>query len=193
MADAELVRVLDFILNRCDQAAIDAVAAAVVRRKRDLAMFGAAGLPDPKRWARQTASQLSGGSALDGIRDTVRSMAVRMLRQEAPELTEAQVEELLTAWVPDPAARPDPSRLSSPVLSAMIEQFIAYSLGRLDAGEETGLRETMADWPERYWRSFPPLVRSLLTDFLHETITEREFRSKLKAALDLRAGESGGN
>ncbi|MDR1127836.1 MAG: hypothetical protein LBL20_00870 [Treponema sp.] len=55
MADSELVRVLDYILNRCDEGAIEAVSAAVLRRKRDLAMFGGMGkLPDPKKNGERT-------------------------------------------------------------------------------------------------------------------------------------------
>jgi hypothetical protein len=149
-------------------------------------------MPDPTRWAHQAASDLSGGSGLAGIRDTVRSMAVRILRREAPELTEAQLEELLAAWVPDPSGPQAESGLSPQVLAAMIDQFIAYSQGTLVEAEEAELRRSMADWPERYWRAFPALVRSLLTAYLRENMTEKEFRSKLRAALDLRAGSNGG-
>jgi hypothetical protein len=38
VADAELIQTLDFILNRCSEGAIDAVAEAVVWRRRELAL-----------------------------------------------------------------------------------------------------------------------------------------------------------
>ncbi|TCW60414.1 hypothetical protein [Treponema sp. J25] len=103
MADPELVKVLDYILNRCDARSIEVVAAAVVRRKRDLAMFGEQKIPDPQSWAKAVASQINLQGSLDSIRATVRNMVVEMLRREAPELTDAQIEELLEAWgVPSP-------------------------------------------------------------------------------------------
>ncbi|AEJ20068.1 hypothetical protein [Gracilinema caldarium] len=100
MADAELVRVLDYILNRSDENSIEAVAAAVVRRKRDLAMFGSAGLPDPKAWAHKVAAEVNVNASLVGIRQTVRNMVAEMLKREAPELSDTERDELLNAWVP---------------------------------------------------------------------------------------------
>lgn len=191
MADAELVRVLDYILNRSDDASIEAVAAAVVRRKRDLALYGSAGLPDPRSYARAAAARLSGGSALAGIRETVRGLASDLLRKEAPELEDAQIEELLGAWVPSSGAGADgesaEGRLPPDVLSAMADQFTAYSLGLMDEASDRALREQLGSWPERYWAAFPPVVRAFITEFLRGGTDEEEFRSKLRAALDTAA------
>ena len=85
MANQELVRVMDYILNRCDEQAIDAVAAAVVRRRRELAMFGgSANLPDPHRMAQELSGQINAGASIEGMREAVRSMAVKIIRQESP-------------------------------------------------------------------------------------------------------------
>ena len=52
MASQELVQTLDYILNRCDERDVEAVAAAVIRRRRDIAMFGNLPVtPDPRRLA----------------------------------------------------------------------------------------------------------------------------------------------
>ena len=206
MADAELVRTLDYILNRCDAAEIEAVAAAVVRRKRDLTMFGDAGLMDPTRWAKKAARELaaSSGASLESVRGTVRNLAAEMIRKEAPELTENQISELLGSWVPDPGERTpakedsagivdvdgDPSLrkaegLAPEVLISMVAQFVAYSSGRMGRAEEDALRREMGEWPERYWRSFPGGVRAVIGDYLKGRMTEDEFRSKLIAAADL--------
>jgi hypothetical protein len=186
MADPELVRVLDYILNRCDEAAIDAVAAAVVRRKKDLALFGAAGLPDPRVWAKNVAKQASVGAGLDSVRKTVRSMAADMLRREAPELTDDQIDELLAAWVPDaPSSKDEGAALPFEVVQSMADQFIAYSTGSMRSEEDAALRAELGAWPERYWRAFPAVVKSVITDYLEGLTTEGEFRSKLRAALEL--------
>lgn len=205
MAEAELVRTLDYILNRCGAAEIEAVAAAVVRRRRDLTMFGDAGVMDPTRWAKQAAKELAGGSgaSLEAVRGTVRGLAADMLRKEAPELTEDQISELLGAWVPeapklasrkaraagivdvDGGTRDRPTRIPPDVLLSMVEQFVAYSTGSMGKDEEAPLRREMGDWPERYWRSFPGGVRAVVTEFLKGGSDRDAFLSKLRAAVEL--------
>ncbi len=184
MADPELVRVLDYILNRCDEAAIDAVAAAVVRRKKDLALFGATGVPDPTAWAKNVARQASVGAGLASVRETVRDMAAAMLRREAPELTDGQIDELLAAWVPD-APEEGGSALSADVVASMVDQFVAYSTGTMRKEDEAALRAELGAWPERYWKVFPAVVRSVVTEYLEGRTTGREYRAKLRAALEL--------
>jgi len=208
MADPELVKTLDYILNRCGDAEIEAVAAAVVRRKRDLALFGASGAADPGRWAKQAAQELAGsaGSSLSSIRRTVRDMAAGMLRKEAPELSDDQIAELLDAWTPatpEPSASgPEPysgvvdadggrperhSRVPPDLLVGMVEQFVAYSRGTMPRSEDESLRRELGDWPERYWRSFPGGVRAVVGEFLKGVTSEGDFRRKLRAAVELGA------
>ncbi|GHT79762.1 hypothetical protein FACS1894130_09510 [Spirochaetia bacterium] len=203
MADPELVWVLDYILNRCDEHEIEAVSAAVVRRRRDLTMFGGAhNLPDPQKMARELSGQINIGATLDGLKDTVRDMAVRIIRQEAPELTDEQIAELTRAWVPagetgigDASGDGGPmaagvagttgGAVSPDVLGTMIGQFIDYSVGRMDAAEEAGLRAEMGAWPERYWKAFPQVIQLIIGDFLKGEMTEGEFNTKIGAALAL--------
>ncbi|MDR1910076.1 MAG: hypothetical protein LBQ35_09220 [Spirochaetaceae bacterium] len=183
MADPDLVKVLDYILNRCDEASIEAVAAAVVRRRRDLAMFGGKdSLPDPKHMARDLASQIDAGGSADFIRETVRDTALRILQQEAPELSEAQVEALINSWVPGPEEMQAPPG----VLAAMIGQFAAYSRGGMDAAEDESLRAQFGAWPERYWKAFPQLVRLIIGEYLRDEIGEAEFHRKIQTALTLK-------
>jgi hypothetical protein len=183
MADPELVRVMDYILNRCDEKAIEAVAAAVVRRRRDLALFGGMrNLPDPQRLAQDLSSQLTIGADIQGLKDTVRSLAERIIRQEAPELGEEQVAELLGEWIPGEEAG---ERLPRDLLAAMTKQFIAFSLGRMDEKEDRELRAEMGSWPDRYWKTFPPVIRLIITGFLKGEMTEGEFNAKMGTALDM--------
>jgi hypothetical protein len=186
MADPELVKTLDYILNRCDEGAIEAVAAAVVRRKRDLALFGGVGrLPDPQKMAKELASQIDAKAIIGGLAGTVRNMAERIIRQEAPELDDGQVEELLDAWTPDAEGRRVPARSAVPasVLRAMIGQFTAYSWGTLDPAEEQGLRSELGVWPDRYWKAFPRGIQLIISGYLREEMDEKEFNARIGAAL----------
>jgi hypothetical protein len=188
MADPELVKVLDYILNRCDEGAVEAVAAAVVRRKRDLAMFGGMGrLPDPKRTAKELASQINVNATMNGLAGTVRSMAARIIRQEAPELDDGQVESLLRTWVPGADGQGSSAGKAPPagLLLAMIGQFTAYSRGTMDPAEERELRSEMGAWPDRYWKAFPRVVQLIISGYLKGEMDEGEFNAKISAALSL--------
>jgi hypothetical protein len=188
MADPELVKVLDYILNRCDEGAIEAVSAAVVRRKRDLAMFGGMGrLPDPKRMAKELASQINVNATIDGLTGTVRNMAARIIKQEAPELDDGQVEDLLRAWVPgaDRQGSSAGEGIPAGLLLSMVGQFIAYSRGNMDPAEERELRAEIGAWPDRYWKAFPRVVQLIISDYLKGEIDEKEFNARIGAALSL--------
>lgn len=184
MADPELVKVLDYILNRSDEASIEAVAAAVVRRKRDLSLFGSAGIPDPKQFAHSIATRLGSGAELKGIQNTVMDMACEILRKEAPELTDGQMRELMESWAPSLSENAKKESLPADVLGSMIAQFIAYSDGTMDQNEERSLREQLGSWPERYWQAFPPVIRSYITEYLNGELTEKEFKARLRASLN---------
>jgi hypothetical protein len=192
MADSELVRTLDYILNHCGEDAIEAVAAAVIRRRRDLALFGGSRqMPDPGKMAREISSQINVASTLEGLKDTIRNMAIRIIRQEAPELSDAQIDELTRAWIPSRKSaqgeRGDGSgkRLPDDMLESMVGQFVSYSLGRMPHKEDQYLRNEMGAWPERYWKVFPPVVHTLINDLIKGKITEQEFNGKLKTAFAL--------
>jgi hypothetical protein len=221
VTNPELVQTLDYILNRCDEDAIEAVAAAVVRRRRELTMFGGAlNLPDPHRIAQDLSTRLDIGGAIKGLKASVRDMAGRIIRQEAPDLTDEQVKELTDAWIPEkipgagdprragsagpgapqgnpalPSAEPPAGRAASPsaqsaalpedLLRSMIGQFVAFSQGTMESGEDQGLRAELGPWPERYWKAFPPVIRLFITDYLKGEINEKDFRGKIDTALSM--------
>jgi hypothetical protein len=190
VADPELVKTLDYILNRCDEGAIEAVSAAVVRRKRDLTLFGGMGrLPDPKKMAEKLAAQINVNATIGGLTDTVRDMAVRIIRQEAPELDDAQVDELTRAWVPGGPGKPEGGSTENAVpenlLLAMIGQFTAYSQGTMSAAEDQELRSEIGAWPERYWKAFPRVVQLIIGDYLKGELDEKDFNAKIGAAVSL--------
>ena len=181
MANPELVKTLDYILNRCDEQSMDAVTAAVRRRRRDLALFGADSIPDPRRMAQKVSSQINIGASIEGLKETVRSMAVRIIRQEAPELNDEQINELTAAWIP--GAGGEGRELPRDLLASMVDQFVSFSLGRMSPGEDQSLRSELGAWPDRYWRSFPQVIRLIITGFLKGEFSEGDFNSKISAAL----------
>jgi hypothetical protein len=181
MTNPALVRTLDYILNHCDEKSIDAVAEAVVRRRRELAMTGGGGMPDPRRMAQELSAQIGAGTGIAGLREMVRDMAVRIIKQHAPELTESQIAELTAAWIPGGESARD--KLPADLLFAMANQFVSFSQGRMTEGEDRRLRSEMGAWPERYWEAFPEVVKLIIRDLVDGNISEEEFNSKLRTAL----------
>ena len=214
MANQELVKTLDFILNRCNERDIEAVAAAVVRRRRDIAMFGSMPVaPDPHRLAAELTAQLNIEGNIESLKNSVRDYAVRTIKQMAPELTDAQIEELTRSWIPEKQSFSEKHSFSSgqsspnkkgaagtrkqgggspddaiprDLLASMIDQFISFSLGRMEEEEDKALRSEMGPWPDKYWKSFPQVVRLLITDFLKGELEENEFNTRIGLALQLR-------
>jgi len=188
MTDPELFQALDYILNRSDAASIEALAEAVVRRRRNLSVFNVTGgSPDPQRMAKQVTERINAGigGGIEGMRNSIREMIIRMIREYAPELSDSQVEELCEAWLPETGIEKKGKNLPSEMLLSMIEQFVSFSHGTMNESADKSLREEMGAWPERYWNAFPPVVRQIVSDYLKDKINKAEFNSKIKIALDL--------
>jgi hypothetical protein len=193
MAHVELPQALDYILNRCDERDIEVIAAAVVRRRRELAMFGGMShIPDPGQMAKELSSQLNIEGSIESLTKSVRDYAVRIIRQEAPELTDDQIEELTRSWIPGPSGGNERSGsrgrevLPRDLLASMIDQFVSFSLGRMEEEEDEALRKEMGPWPDKYWKSFPQVIRLLITDFLKGEMDEGDFNTRVGLALSMK-------
>ena len=195
MANQELVRTLDYILNRCNERDIEILAAAVIRRRRDIAMFGSMPVaPDPRRMAEEISARLNIDGNIESLTNSVRDYAIRIIREEAPELTDRQIEELTSAWIPGgksptgkKRAKGSPSERPVPpdVQASMISQFISFSLGRMEEEEDRALRREIGPWPDKYWKAFPQVIRLLIADFLKGGINENDFNTRLALALKM--------
>ena len=189
MADPELVQTLDYILNRSDPSTIDVLAEAVIRRRRNLSVFNVVGgTPDPQEVAKEITEKINSsvGSGIEGMRKAIREMILRIVREHAPELTESQIDELCNAWLPGANTEKE-TQLPSDVLLSMIEQFVSFSSGKMQKSVDAGLREELGAWPERYWNAFPPVVRQIITDYLKNKISEKDYKSKIVIALGLKS------
>jgi len=195
MANQELVRTLDYILNRCDERDIEVVATAVVRRRRDIAMFGNMPVaPDPGRLAKEITAQLNIDGNIESLKKSVRDYAIRIIKQQAPELTDGQIDELTRAWIPEKGsgAKSRGKRkggldgsASRDVLASMVDQFVSFSLGRMEEEEDNALRREMGPWPDKYWNAFPNVIRLLIKDFLKGEMDEADFNTRMGLALDM--------
>jgi hypothetical protein len=185
MADNELLQALDYILNKSDASSIEVLAEAVVRRRRGLFSYGAITNIDPHLFAKTMTEQLSAGigGGLEGLKDSVREMTVRIIKEHAPELTEAQIEELCRAWIPN--TQTEAKTLPRDLLVSMIEQFISFSHGTMSEAVNQNLRNEMGAWPERYWNAFPPVIRNIITEYLKDGISEDDFNRKITLTLDM--------
>jgi len=193
MPNQELVRTLDFILNRCNERDIEAVSEAIARRRRDIAMFGSMSLiPDPQRLAEELSAQLNVEGSIENLKNSVRDFAIRIIKQQAPDLTEAQIEKLTDAWIPEKAAAGGKKRsgagstgqsIPRDLLASMIDNFVSFSLGRMEEKEDRALRREMGAWPDKYWNAFPKVVRLIVKDFLKGEIDENDFNTRIGLAL----------
>jgi hypothetical protein len=140
--------------------------------------------PDPKQMARDVSGQINMGASIDGMRETIRNMAVKIIRQEAPELTEEQIAELTAAWIPGGQSGDNTgSGIPREMLLEMIDHFVRFSSNQMSEADDRKLRNELGAWPERYWKAFPEVVKLIIKDYLNGEINEKEYRSKIAAAL----------
>jgi hypothetical protein len=189
MASAELIETLDYILNRCDEKAIEAVAQAVVRRRRELTMAGgAANLPNPRRLAEELSGSINTAATMNGLRKTVTDMARRIIKQHAPQIDDREADTFIDACIPGGnSGSGKENDLPPAVLLDMTDQFVRFSTGKMSAEEDSRLREELGSWPERYWKAFPGVIKRIVKSYLEGETNGREFRLSLQTALAMRA------
>jgi hypothetical protein len=80
----------------------------------------------------------------------------------------------------------DETDIPRDLLASMVDQFTSFSLGRMEEEEDAALRREMGPWPDKYWNSFPQVIRLLIKDFLKGEIEESEFNTRIGLALSMR-------
>lgn len=203
--------VLDYVLNRCTLREIDALEAAVERRRRDLTARSGIISLDPGRAAREMTGAVnkSINVSMDGIRETFRHFAEDVIRKEAPELTDEQMRELVDSWIPQnmslgtdgvTSSSQNPSEgkpanyrgltqkglvngVPRDAMFEMVSQFVDYSVGAMPISVEASLRDEIGDWTTLYWKKFPRPLQELIQRFLSGSISAEEFGSLLQDLL----------
>jgi hypothetical protein len=186
MENNKVYDIVDFILNEATDAEVELIISAVKRRLEDEAH----GLDkmNPEKMARQLGSQINQqvGASVDQIRSMVRNFVAEKIKQEAPEISEEQLDQLLKAWVPEPGAgqqRQEKSKIPHDVLLNMIEQFVLYSTGNMSSTEQTKLWEEIPNWQEKYWKQFPQGIRQSIALFVKGKVDEKTFWKQIDSEL----------
>lgn len=181
--EKNLFSVIDFILNRATEKELIAVRAALDRRTKGKLSTGKS-LSD---MVTSSTSQISEQMKIpiDQIRNSVKDMVLRLIKQNAPEITDEQLNILLDEWMPGTTkkSKKKQSGLPPDALLAMIRQFIAFSVGQMPKEEEATLRKEMPDWPEKYWSAFPEAIQISISSFLKARMDEKDFWKEVYAQL----------
>ncbi|MEL3912310.1 hypothetical protein [Treponema pedis] len=196
--EKELFFVIDYILNRAGGRETELISAALERKKNELSHgFGTAGLSaiNPENMAKQMSESINRSiqTSLEGVRHTFRDFAADMLQKEAPELTLEQMSALIDSWIPETGNYDGKIKslakggkiggIPSDVMYGMILQFVSFSIGEMQKSEDAELRNTMGNWPEKYWDKFPPGIRQEIKRFINGETTSGEFRKNITAMI----------
>jgi hypothetical protein len=140
--------------------------------------------------ADELTSQLNIEGNIENLKESVKDYAIRIIRQQAPELTDRQIEELTRAWIPEKSKTgkktEEPDAPPRDMLTSMIDQFVSFSLGRMEEEEDAALRREMGPWPDKYWKAFPQVVCLIIKDFLKGEMDETDFNTRIGLALQAR-------
>jgi hypothetical protein len=189
MARRELEFVLDYILNKADQAEFDVISKACQRRGRDLKAFESLGGEGPGAMARRMASELEQGvgATMESVRGTVRGFVADIVRKNAPEVSEEQLATLLDEYAPAPGAKKaeGPSPVPPEALLGMARSFVEYSRGAMPPSRQRELWESSARWQDEYWAAFPAEVKALVKAYIEDRIDANTFGSALLSVLGI--------
>jgi len=188
MSRKELESALDFILNRADEAEFEVIEKACQRRRADRAALSPIGGLGPRAAAHQMAAQIENqmGCSVDSIRGMVKNYVADIIRQNAPEISEKDLNELLEAYTADPGkARKKTSPYPPEALLSMGRLFIEYSEGRMAPSRQQELWEDSPNWQEAYWNAFPPEMKALVKAYLQGKLDGDTFNTALLSFLGL--------
>ncbi len=189
MGRRELQFVLDYILNKADASEFEVIAKACERRARDLKAFESLGGEGPGAMAHRLAGELERGvgATMESVRGTVRGFVADIVRKNAPEITEDQLQALLDEYAPPPGAKreqPKP-KLPPEAILGMVRSFVEYSEGRMPPSKQRELWESGTRWQDEYWTAFPAEVKALVKAYLEGRLDAESFGKALLTVLKL--------
>ena len=174
----ELAHVLDFILNKADQSEIAAVSEALKRRVSSRSQ----GADMARDMAKSISEQIS--YSKDSIRAMIQDFVRELIRKEAPEISEHDLDALLKAWVPNPEdVIPRENPVPPDIMKDMIRQFIEFSTEAMRPSEQIELHNAMPEWKEQYWSAFPRRIRLWIKAFLAGEVDMEGFWEGIESEL----------
>ncbi len=169
----DLFFIVNAILNSATDGDVEVIIEALKRRGKGRGGGTVRGI-HPERLAKESAGMISSqmSYSIESIRSMIQEFAVDLIKKEAPELNEAQIAELMEAWIPDTgqAAGTEPPALPPEVLLTMIKQFLSFSAGTMSPSEQMELENEIPDWQRAYWKRMPRGIRDVITLYLKGTI-----------------------
>ena len=194
--DDRLYGIIEYILNVADHEDIEVIQAAIEKRRSDNRRAPVLGL-NPAKLAAQATSGLNAQleSSKKMVKNMVTGFAADIIRQNAPELDEVQVQELLAEFMPETAGRGsgasagrsahNNNELPAGMIIQMVQQFIDYSEGVMSPSEQIQLENEVPGWKEKYWRSLPGKVQKLISLYLNGDIDRQRFEAHVYEVLGL--------
>jgi hypothetical protein len=131
--------------------------------------------------AKQVAASINQQMGLTekSVKETATSTVTKLIRAYAPEISDKDLELLLQEMIPS-LKREKALQIPGDMLAAMVAQFVDYSLGRMSDADKALMPK---EWTAKYWNAFPPIIRNLVTKFLHSEIDEELFRLTIDEAI----------
>ncbi len=189
MSRKELEFILDYILNKADASEFEVIAKACQRRGRDMKAFESLGGEGPGAMARRMAGELEKGvgATMESVRGTVRGFVKDIIRKNAPEVTDEQLEALLEEYAPQPGARRKEaaSPLPPEALLGMATAFVEYSRGAMPPSRQRELWESNPRWQDEYWAAFPAEIKTLVKAYIEGRLDADSFGAALLSILSL--------
>ena len=196
--DERLFGIVEYILNIADIEDLEVIKAALEKRvtdKRNAPVLGT----NPAKLAAQSSSVIN--AQLEGSKKMVKEMAAGfaadIIRQNAPELNEKQVQELLSEFMPESSGgRSSAGKtktnsgalaqdLPAGMIIQMVQQFVEYSEDAMSPAEQVQMENDIPGWKEKYWRSFPGQVQKLVSLYLNGDIDRKRFDAHVYEVLGL--------
>jgi len=187
---SELEALAAQILNEAEFADIEVIKKACDRRMEDLNKLGIGHL-GPRKSAEKMAKdfQEKQGFSKEGIQGMARDMAIRLIREKVPDISEEHLKTLLAEWVPTDTEKQERPTKKAPTLPpeallAMVKDFMDFAQGMMSPTKQVELHDRLGDWQEQFWQSFPERVQRLIHVVLKGKLEAGVFWDEVKQTLE---------
>lgn len=186
----ELIFVLDYILNKAAEKELEVIHEALIKASNSKKRGFLSGI-NPELMAKQMSDSINQSIkfSLEGVRNTVRNFAEDILKNEAPELSQEQLNVLIDSWLPASdsgnvkdlhlAKNGKVNGIPSSVLYEMIFQFVSYGTGEMPSEKAAELKNSIGDWQVKYWERFPQQIKVEIKNFIEGNTTLQEFKNNI--------------
>ena len=197
--DEKLYKIVEYILNIADPPDLEVIQAALEKRLNDKSRAPVMGL-NPAKMAAEATDRMNEqlGFSKKAVTDMAVNFVEDIIRKNAPELSDEQVKELMSSFLPESAGgigkqAEKPSFKGSErgedlppgMIIQMIQQFIEYSENSMSAAEQVQMETEIPGWKEKYWKSFPGQIQKLISLYLNGDIDRQRFDSHVCEVLGL--------